>query len=103
MRLREILKEDYVSDLHDDLDNILISAKAQEKYSLSTPKVVDSLKAMGYTVTPDSIQSMLTGNPLVASSDSNVITVKGGDEQGAESDAAEVGNMAMDAADKEMK
>jgi len=65
MRAREILDEDYNQSLESDINNLLIVIKGNGVTEISTQKLVDKLQASGYSVSADSLITLLQNNPVV--------------------------------------
>lgn len=65
MRAREILDEDYNKSLENDLNNLLVAAKALNSQEIETRRIVTQLNNMGYSVNQNSIMLLLSRNPLV--------------------------------------
>ena len=65
MRAREILDEDYNKSLNSDINNLLIGVKGNGVTEISTRKLVDKLQASGYSVSIDSLMTLLQNNPVV--------------------------------------
>lgn len=79
MRARELLQENYAENLKIDLGNLLIGAKAVGSTEISTDDIVQQLYAMGYSVSVNSVLSLLAGNSLIVNATPEMITL-GGDE-----------------------
>ena len=75
MRAREILDEDYNQNLESDLNNLLIAFKGNGGSEISTQKLADRLQASGYSVTPDSLMTLLQNNPIVANVTPEIINL----------------------------
>src|SRR5215471_20739785 len=65
MRLREILVEDYNSQLQSDLDNLLVGAKASGVDNINPEVVVRQMQKMGYSIDVDSLLTLLQDNPAI--------------------------------------
>jgi hypothetical protein len=75
VRAREILYEDYNSNLLADLNNILVTAKATGIDSVKTSSVVSQLYQMGYAVDSNSIMTLLTQVPIAVNSTPDQISL----------------------------
>lgn len=65
MRARELLDENYNTNLESDLTNLLVGAKGAGAEEINTQDVVVQLRGMGYSVDENSIMSLLSRNPMV--------------------------------------
>lgn len=65
MRARELLDEDYNQSLESDLNNLLIGVKGHGATRIPTQKLVNKLQASGYSVSADSLITLLQNNPIV--------------------------------------
>lgn len=65
MRAREILDENYNTNLESDLNNLLVGARGAGAEDLNTQDVVTQLQGMGYSVDQNSIMSLLSRNPMI--------------------------------------
>ncbi len=74
MRARELLDEDYASNLEADLGNVLVGAKGTGATELQTQAVVTQLQGMGYSVDSNSIMALLSRNPVVLNATPSTIT-----------------------------
>jgi hypothetical protein len=72
MRARELLQEDYNSDLVNELGNILISAKAIGMGDVDLQNVVDQMDMNGYSVDTESLMHMLQNDPRLNTLVTNV-------------------------------
>ena len=109
MRIREILKEDYQSELVSDLTDVLLGAKGKGIKTLPTAALVQQLQQMGYSVDPDSLVEILVDNPAVETATPISVTLSGTDEveqsrdNNVEDSAAHVDSLAQGATQKSMK
>jgi len=108
MRLKEILSEDYTAELSNDVSNVLVSAKASGIYEIDPDVLVRQLQNMGYSVTVDSLITLLQDNPEVMNASPDGIRMTGGDTSPIETDNTEdskshVDKMAQAAAQKGLK
>ena len=107
MRLREILSEDYDQDLTNEVNNILVGAKAAGILDVNTETVVRQLQKMGFSVSTESLISVLQDNPIVQNVSTDGIVLTGGDGTASVSpgddSAAQVGALAQKATEKGMK
>lgn len=70
MRAVEFIFESYyTSELKSDLEDILVANKANGSNMVSTSHVVNVLVNMGYSVTVDSLLSLLAQDPMVFKAD----------------------------------
>ena len=77
MFIKEIICEDsVVGQLGGDLNDLLISARANDIDSVETSKVVAQLQDMGHSVSDASIINFLEGNPLVQTVTMDTISFK---------------------------
>jgi len=74
MRLFELL-ESYTGELQIDLKDLLISAKARGIDDIETDLIVQQLTNMGYSVSAESLLSMLEKEPMVNSADTSKISL----------------------------
>lgn len=79
MRIRELLREDYQSQLNSDVTNILVGAKGQGIDNIPTTALVQQLQKMGYSVDVDSLISLLQDNPAVQNASPEGIRLNGTD------------------------
>ena len=108
MRIRELLKEDYQSQLVSDVTNILVGAKGHGISNIPTQALVQQLQKMGYSVDVVSLVEVLQDNPAVQNATPESIVLSGteqpdGEDKSAEDSAAHVGNLAQSATQKSMK
>jgi len=116
MRLHEILREDdqMLNQVVNDLTTTLLYfAKASKSDRIRTGDVVSVLQSKGHeSVDAESILTIATQSPVVQSATSEYIEIKdtnpvasaGGDEQdNAELNKEKVGDMAINAANQEIK
>lgn len=75
----------YSEDLMSDLNDMLAAAKGEGITKIATPKLVQRLVSMGYSVNDQSILELLNGNPFVASADETQTTL-GSPEDAAQAD-----------------
>lgn len=74
MKLQEIT-ENYFSHLKADTQNLLLSLVGQEKYEINTNDLVDELKKMGHSVTPNSLGDLVKNMKLVKSINPEKVTL----------------------------
>ena len=74
MRLQE-LTENYFSHLTTDTQNLLLSLVGQGKYEINTNDLVDELKTMGHSVTPNSLGDLVKNMKLVRSINPEKVTL----------------------------
>lgn len=67
MKIKEIVTEGYVDQLHSDLNNILVAARARGITEIPTDDLVLQLTRLGYAVDAASLPSALEDNPMVQS------------------------------------
>lgn len=77
MRANEFLLENYSQRLESDLNNLLISVKANGSQQVPTQKLANQLQAMGYSVDVNSLMSVLQSNPSVMNATPENITLSG--------------------------
>jgi hypothetical protein len=108
VRAREVLDEDYNTNLESDLTNLLVRAKGTGQSEIKTRNLVSQLQQMGYSVSIASIENILSNNPAVVNISPGTITLTpsaGYDSANAKVDRQEdsadhVRDMAMAAVDK---
>lgn len=109
MRLREILHEDYNQDLINDLDNILVSAKAKDINDIDPNVIVRQMQHMGYSIDVGSLITLLQDNPNVQNASPEGIRLTGDDTTDEFSDnpqedtESQVDQLAQQAAQKGLK
>lgn len=109
MRIREILYEDYNQDLNNDLDNILVSAKAKDINDIDPNVIVRQLQHMGYSIDVGSLITLLQNNPNVQNASPEGIRLTGDDSSDEFSDdqyednKSQVNQLAQQAAQKGLK
>ena len=57
------------------MNDLLAAAKGAGLDKVSTQKLVQKLVIMGYSINPESILSILNGNPFVATADETQVTL----------------------------
>lgn len=77
MRANEFLFEDYSQRLESDINNMLISVKANGGQQVPTEQLVSQLQSMGYSVDVNSLMSVLGANPSVMNATPDSITLTG--------------------------
>ncbi len=103
MRARELLDENYNTNLEADLGNLLVGAKGAGAQEINTQDVVVQLRGMGYSVDENSIMSLLSRNPMVLNATPSSITftspegVNPGQGASGKDAAAQVSSMAQKA------
>lgn len=65
MRVKELLHENYTDAMANDLMDLLTFAKGAGKSQVDTDTIVRTMDQMGYSVTPESVVELLSGNPVV--------------------------------------
>lgn len=103
MRARELLDENYNTNLEADLGNLLVGAKGAGAQEINTQDVVVQLQGMGYSVDENSIMALLSRNPMVLNATPSSITftspegVNPGQGASGKDAAAQVSSMAQKA------
>ena len=109
MRAKEIILEDYTQQLESDVMNLIVGEKAAGITHIDTNKLVNRLQGMGYSVTANSLVSLLQNNPAVLNSSPTVIRLdtsesnNDADNSTPQDSAASVSDMAQKATDKATK
>jgi hypothetical protein len=111
MFIKEIIQESVrTNQIEGDLNDLLISIRANDVSQIETGKVVNQLKAMGHGVSSSSLISFLEGNPLVQTVTVDSITFKNtdmyaasGDDESKAKNREKVKSLAKKAATKGIK
>lgn len=82
MRLNEIILEDYGRSLQVDLDSILAASVGRGHEEVDAGRLTELLGKMGYGVTPENLETLLSSSPFVVSSDGGTVKLKTGEPQG---------------------
>lgn len=108
MRLRDLLESNSLDSTKQDLDDLLVAAKASKIEKIAITKIVAQMNSMGHMLSNDSIISLIAENPLIADSDATHLYFVARDQETADTksgDSSEekVANMATKSAMKSIK
>ena len=110
MLIRDIINESRMGELDADLNDLLISVRANDVSDIPTSKIVAQLNQMGYSVTEPSLIDLLQGNPLVQTATYDNINFKhtekyavSGDGESKQKNQEKVKSLAKKAATKGIK
>ena len=110
MLVREIVIERRMGELDGDINDLLISIRANDVSDIETSKIVAQLNQMGYSISEPSLVDLLQGNPLIQSASYDTIQFKhtekyavSGDGESKEQNQEKVKSLAKKAATKGIK
>lgn len=108
MKIRELLNENSMNDLKSFIDDLLITTKANRVSEVSMDRIIQTLRANGFNITPELLISLLGTNPNVQMADKTKVVINSDmpysqDEEEVDSSEDDVSKMALDTAKKDIK
>lgn len=93
MKVSEIIHESITGDIRGDLNALLVSVMASNISSISTSKLVKTLRSQGYLVSPNSILGLLSDHPMIKLATKDKVEFAHVDDTSATGDNDEVEKM----------
>ena len=108
MRIRDLYESQSLDATKQDLNDLLVAAKASKIEKIAITKIVSQMNSMGHMLSNDSIISLIADNTLIADSDAtHLYFVAKQEDTGTDGDQVDseekVSNMAAKSAMKSIK
>lgn len=76
MRLRQLVENDYTSELEDTIVNLLTAISAEGLDTIDTEQLILDLQQQGFSINKNSLFSILNDLPIIVSANDDTISIR---------------------------